>query len=221
MLFVLIIVGFRVYHSLKSRISTENGIQESSYVEISGIEQYLQIRGKDVNNPVILWLHGGPGFPLTYLDYYYQTDLEADYTVVCWEQRGCGRTRYKNESSGEMSGFKQILTAVTSPEMTLKDAKWFLFASNTQNICSSQKKIMDYMYYQFDVKDFTSEYDIPTCFIQGESDWTTPTDLVEEYYNGISAEQKKLVIIGNAGHTPFLDNREQFCKAAKEFLQNT
>ena len=35
---------------------------------------------------------------------------------------------------GEMSGTKQIFTAITSPEMSWNDAKWFLFASDTQNI---------------------------------------------------------------------------------------
>ena len=35
---------------------------------------------------------------------------------------------------GEMSGTKQIFTAITSPEMSWNDVKWFLFASDTQNI---------------------------------------------------------------------------------------
>lgn len=69
----LIVVFFRIHNSLESKIDTDLGIQENTYVTIGGIEQYLQIRGEDRNNPVILWLHGGPGFPLTYLTYYYQT----------------------------------------------------------------------------------------------------------------------------------------------------
>lgn len=85
-----VIALFRVHNSLKSRIDNERGIQEGIYIKIGGIEQFLQIRGEDRGNPVILWPHGGPGFPLTYLTYYYQSGLEKDYTIACWEQRGCG-----------------------------------------------------------------------------------------------------------------------------------
>lgn len=342
-LIALTIAISRIYHSYKAKIDTENAIQESTYVEIGGIEQYLQIRGEDSKNPVILWLHGGPGFPLTYLNYYYQIGLEKDYTIVCWEQRGCGRTYYRNQSSdkmdieqmlvdideiidylrerfgqekiiiigqswgtvlgmnyihihpekvlayigvgqvtnfsqgkiytaeyaikkaiekgnnrdvglleygikqlvatdnidkldiksleemitisikylkcdGEMSGFEQITSAITSPEMSWDDAKWFLFASNTKNIISSQSNLADYMYFQFDLRDFANEYDIPICFIQGDSDWITPTDMVADYYSTVSSKQKEMIIIDNTGHTPFLDNPEQFCNAVKNFL---
>lgn len=342
-LIALTTAAFRAYHSYKTKIDTENGIQESTYVEIGGIEQYLQIRGEDSGNPVILWLHGGPGFPLTYLNYYYQTGLEKDYTVACWEQRGCGRTYYKNESGGEinieqmladtdemidylrerfgqekiivigqswgtvlgmnyihvhpekiaayigvgqvtnfsrgkiyaaecavkkaeengndsdvsllehgmkqlaeagsienldvksiekmivvsvkylkcggeMSGPEQMFFALTSPELSWNDAKWFLFASVTQNIISSQGDLMNYMYFQFDVMDFSAEYDIPICLIQGDGDWITPTDMVADYYSIVSSKQKQMKIIKDAGHTPFLDSPEQFCRAVESFL---
>ncbi len=42
-------------------ITTPNGIDEAIYVEIGGIEQWITIRGEERNNPVLLFLHGGPG----------------------------------------------------------------------------------------------------------------------------------------------------------------
>lgn len=119
---------------------------------------------------------------------------------------------------GGISGFKQIFSAITSPELSRNDAKWFLFASNTRNVISSQSNLVDYMYFQFDVMDFANEYDIPICFIQGDSDWITPTDMAADYYSNVSSKQKEMIIISNAGHTPFLDSPERFCNAVKNFL---
>lgn len=77
-LILIVVTALRLINTYKNRILQPNGIQENIYVEIGGIKQYLQIRGEDKDNPIILWLHGGPGFPLTYLSSYYQKDLEAD-----------------------------------------------------------------------------------------------------------------------------------------------
>ena len=74
------------------------------------------------------------------------------------------------------------------------------------------------MYFQFDVMKLNKEYDIPICFIQGDSDWVTPTSLVNDYYEVIVSDKKEMIVINNAGHTPFLDNPEQFCVAVKTFL---
>jgi len=50
------------------------------------------IRGQDKTNPVMLFLHGGPGFPLFPVDQASQVmrKLEEDFTMVYWEQRGTG-----------------------------------------------------------------------------------------------------------------------------------
>lgn len=90
------IVAARFRNAALTRITTAQGMQEHACITLGGIEQYVQIRGEDRRNPVILWLHGGPGFPLTYMTGHYQTELEHDYTIAVWEQRGCGRTLYRN-----------------------------------------------------------------------------------------------------------------------------
>jgi hypothetical protein len=51
------------------RIQASNGIEEAAFVAIGGLRQWLQIRGEDQNNPVILFVHGGPALsmiPFTY-----------------------------------------------------------------------------------------------------------------------------------------------------------
>ena len=63
-------------------------IAEKLYLKINGVEQGMFIKGKDVNNPVLLYLHGG--MPDYFLTEKYPTGLEDDFTVVWWEQRGSG-----------------------------------------------------------------------------------------------------------------------------------
>ena len=59
-------------------------------VPIGGMDQALLIRGQDRSNPVLLWLHGGPGTAQMPLAHVTTAPLEADFTVVHWDQRGAG-----------------------------------------------------------------------------------------------------------------------------------
>lgn len=68
-----------------------NGIHEARYVRIGGIEQWIQIRGDDRSNPVLLWLSGGPGFSTIPSTRAYRS-WEKVFTVVMWDERGEGKT---------------------------------------------------------------------------------------------------------------------------------
>ncbi|MDX9694171.1 MAG: alpha/beta hydrolase [Bacteroidales bacterium] len=68
--------------------SLEGSISEKIYITINGIKQGMFIKGKNVNNPVLLYLHGG--MPDYFLTNKYPTGLEDYFTVVWWEQRGSG-----------------------------------------------------------------------------------------------------------------------------------
>jgi hypothetical protein len=71
-------------------ITAPNGIDEARYVEIGGIQQWITIRGEDRNNPVLLFLHGGPGDATNPWGYAgFRRWLKA-FTVVQWDQRGAG-----------------------------------------------------------------------------------------------------------------------------------
>jgi len=41
------------------------GINQSAFVKIGGYDQFVRIRGRDLSNPVIVYLHGGPGGALS------------------------------------------------------------------------------------------------------------------------------------------------------------
>ncbi|WP_407434422.1 alpha/beta fold hydrolase [Treponema sp.] len=74
-----------------------NGIDEQIYIELGGQKQYVLITGKNVSNPVIIYLHGGPAFSDVMAISAYTDKLMDEYTIIGWEQRGTGRTYYKNQ----------------------------------------------------------------------------------------------------------------------------
>jgi len=65
-------------------------LSEKTFVTIGGFRQGMFIRSKNINNPVLLYVHGGPAFPNYFLVEKYKPGLEANFTVCYWEQRGGG-----------------------------------------------------------------------------------------------------------------------------------
>jgi pimeloyl-ACP methyl ester carboxylesterase len=62
------------------------------FVALGDIDQWVTITGRRCGNPIVLFLHGGPGNPLSpYADSLF-SGWEDDFTLVQWDQRGAGRT---------------------------------------------------------------------------------------------------------------------------------
>lgn len=94
---VILITRLVVYVQIRN--DRDKGIQENEYIEINGIRQFIQIRGNDKKNPIVLFIHGGPGSPHAFISHYYQKDLEDYFTFVNWDQRDCGRTYFANDGN--------------------------------------------------------------------------------------------------------------------------
>ncbi|HEY9368037.1 alpha/beta hydrolase [Streptomyces sp.] len=82
------------------RITTPNGVDESGFVRIGGIDQWISVRGDDRSNPVVLEIHGGAGasnhvfLPRT-------RAWERHFTVVRWDMRGAGATFAHGGADGQ------------------------------------------------------------------------------------------------------------------------
>lgn len=79
------------------KIVTPYGVEREAMVRIGGIDQAVSIRGTDRRNPVLLLVHGGPGFPTSGIAWWGTRGLEEYFTVVHWDQRGAGRTHLAND----------------------------------------------------------------------------------------------------------------------------
>jgi len=79
------------------KVVTPNGIDERKEIDIGGIKQWITIRGRDRDNPILLFLHGGPAAPEMPTSWTFQNPWEDYFTVVQWDQRGSGKTYAQND----------------------------------------------------------------------------------------------------------------------------
>lgn len=98
--FFIYVISIRNVNEIKTAAFYRGGINESTYVQLKNGEGYLRIIGKNTNNPVILSLHGGPGEPSGYSDAVDFKGFTDEYTVVIWDETGCGRSYYRNVEKG-------------------------------------------------------------------------------------------------------------------------
>jgi pimeloyl-ACP methyl ester carboxylesterase len=71
-------------------IEGERAIAALERVTLGGFEQTILVRGQDRANPVLLYVHGGPGFAQLPVAARYSDQLERHFVVVHWDQRGAG-----------------------------------------------------------------------------------------------------------------------------------
>lgn len=311
-------------YNMVMEVDTSVGINEGMYEAIGGTQQWIQIRGKDRSNPVILWLNGGPGFS-TIPQTFFHVPMEKDFTVVMWDQRGEGKSYaftgpsiaptmtidrmaadgvklaeflrqhlgvqrivIMGHSWGSILGVrmaqmrpdlfsayigtgqvvslreameleypsildmarnseneqavKELEAAGPPPYSKISDyiipirwanafdavapsasgrrntfaAIWAFFRlfaltdkSVREGIAFSQNLMLEPMLDEV-VPELGTDFEIPVFFIQGSEDKLSPTSMVRQYYNSISAPAKKMIVLDNAGHLAILRNRDMF-----------
>ena len=105
----------RALIAANEKIVSPHGVQDLVPVQIGGITQWLSIRGRDARNPVLLFLHGGPGSPEMPEAWTWQRPWEDYFTVVEWDQRGTGKTYASNPLA--------TLAKTTDGETMVRDAE--------------------------------------------------------------------------------------------------
>ena len=114
---IVAIVGLLIWRALAKAaaakalaISTPNGIDEAMFVPIGGIDQWVTIRGENRSNPVLFFLHGGPGAAMSPFAGRFRP-FERDFVLVQWDQRGAGRTYGRNRRAPDAVGSLKHMTA--------------------------------------------------------------------------------------------------------------
>lgn len=84
-------------------IKGDNSISELRKVNIGDTELEIMIRGNDRDNPVLIFVHGGPCCSEIPYVRKYQDELEKDFTIVHYDQRGSGKSYVFGEDYSEIT----------------------------------------------------------------------------------------------------------------------
>ena len=82
----------RFFKGTTPSIPGRDSIAAIEEIGLGGMKQCVILRGKNVHNPVLLFLHGGPGTPETAWLNHFNANLEDHFTVVAWEMLGGGKS---------------------------------------------------------------------------------------------------------------------------------
>ncbi len=78
-------------HKTSEKVNETNLVDEQRFISVNGIEHWMTIKG-NASKPAILFLHGGPGSPMSpYADTIF-AKWKNDFLFIQWDQRGTGRT---------------------------------------------------------------------------------------------------------------------------------
>ena len=91
-IFTVILIVISFIPAKTDKIDGEHAISSLESVSIGNIEQWLTIRSEDSSNPILLYLHGGPGMGYIPFGSDFNSLIEKHFVVVHWDQRGAGKT---------------------------------------------------------------------------------------------------------------------------------
>lgn len=93
-----------------------DGLASLEPIMLNGSRQWILIRSQDVANPVVLFVHGGPGTSQLGLMRRSTRALEQHFTVVNWDQRGAGKSLAagRDRASMNMAQFVDDIIALSS-----------------------------------------------------------------------------------------------------------
>ena len=305
---------------------------EEEYVKINGIEHYLLHYRTKEEDPVLLFIHGGPGQTESMIAYIVEEYANRNYNIVYYDQRGAGKTFLKNKKArpdteilkkdllgivlyvkklyrkdkvgiighswgsvlgsmfalehpehllcyigcgqvvnlmeNERVGYNKLKEAIEQSgnkkdmiklekigEYPVADTfdmkiyqkmgkirklqgKYQLAASFNKDMLKmfknspimGNKDILPFLtsmmvnmqvmkeLMSFDLKRKGIEYQVPVYYVLGENDQQTPVEISMAYFDEISAPDKKLYLIKNAGHVVMIDNMDDYRAAVCEIV---
>ncbi|ULQ53986.1 alpha/beta fold hydrolase [Flavihumibacter fluvii] len=87
----------------KTGQTAHSPVSIKTMLDIGGEKQYVEITGASDKEPVILFIHGGPGWPQIPQLRYFNSAITQSFILATWDQRGCGLSYLNNPSPLNMT----------------------------------------------------------------------------------------------------------------------
>ena len=113
------------------------------------------------------------------------------------------------------SFFPLIWSGLQAPEYTFSEA---MDLAKGSSFSSANIK---YNVLSGPIYDEITAYEVPVYLFAGNSDYTTPHELITEYFAMIKAPKKEIVYFQNSAHFPFFEEPEEFSRQLNQILSNT
>lgn len=154
----LIVYGQRIDSEISNPVKNQSEyfkevVDSLEKLKIGGVEQTILIKGESSQNPILLLLHGGPGFPEMPFFRTHNSILEKYFTVVNWDQRGAGLSYSPNIPKESMNVDQFVTDAhelISALKTRFKKDKVFLLGHSWGSLLGVkliQKYPQDFMAY--------------------------------------------------------------------------
>lgn len=116
-IFLLLFIIIRLFSpTWTPSIKGENSVSELMKVDINGARLEVMIRGNNKSNPVLIFVHGGPCCSEIPYARKYQDNLEKDFTIVHYDQRGSGKSYTFGEDNSKITATTHTDDLITLTE---------------------------------------------------------------------------------------------------------
>jgi pimeloyl-ACP methyl ester carboxylesterase len=121
--------------------------------------------------------------------------------------------KFGGELKNSTSFFPLVWSGMQAPEYALPEV---LSVAKGSSYSSANMK---YNVLESSVLNAITSYEVPVYFMMGKYDYTTPFELIEKYYELVSAPHKELICFDNSAHFPFFEEAERFCEEVKRIVE--
>ena len=119
---------------------------------------------------------------------------------------------FGGELRHETSWWPLLWTGLKAPEYSLGDV------SKVPKGSGFSSQHMSYDVIDGAIIDHITEVEVPVYFFTGRFDFTTPFELVQQYYDILNAPYKEIVWFEDSAHFPFFEQPGEFAQKMKEVL---